>query len=265
MVKTGGKMSEISWLQLAAKPKIKPAIVTIAGPGGVGKTTLAATWPNPIIVSCEEGAASVHNTEAVVTPKITESIHVVEVLRELLETEHNYKTVVLDTITELNNIIESEIVARDKKSTTINTAAGGYGAGFSLAASVHRQIHNICMELRDKKNMHVVYLAHTKTATKSPPDAEDYIAEEIDMNHRCYSVYVSNVDVVGWLRLRTMVSGEGKKRAVTTGERVLQCYTHPAHQGKNRYGISTDMVVQPGKNPLYNRIKQYYENGGKNE
>jgi hypothetical protein len=58
---------------------------------------------------------------------------VLDAIEALATEKHEFKTLVIDSITQLATLIESEIVAADPKAKSINQAGGGYGAGYSTA------------------------------------------------------------------------------------------------------------------------------------
>ena len=52
----------MSLLSTISKPTPRPAIITVTGDPGVGKTVLAATFPNPIFIR-SEGRYGVNTTQ----------------------------------------------------------------------------------------------------------------------------------------------------------------------------------------------------------
>jgi hypothetical protein len=60
---------------------------------------------------------------------------------------------------------------------------------------------------------------------------------------------------VGYLKLETHTFGDGeRKKAISDGTRILVTYASAANISKNRYGISEDLLVVNGTNPLLNLI-----------
>jgi GTPase SAR1 family protein len=49
----------MSILATAGKPQKRPVAITILGDAGLGKTSLAATFPKPIFIRSEDGLRSV--------------------------------------------------------------------------------------------------------------------------------------------------------------------------------------------------------------
>jgi hypothetical protein len=59
------------------------------------------------------------------------------------------------------------------------------------------------------------------------------------MHKRSLPHYTDNVDLVGLIRLKTYVRGDGdKKRAISTGDREIICFPQASSVTKNRFNIT---------------------------
>jgi len=246
-------------LKSLSKPTARPIIATIVGEGGIGKTTLASTFSSPtVFIRTEDGAQSLAGREDVALfPVAKSSAEVLEAIATLRNDNHPFKTVVIDSITQLNTIIEHEIVAADGKAKSINQAVGGYGAGYSAAAERHRQIRDAIGELSEAKGMHVIFIAHSDVETIDLPDQDPYQRYTIRMHKKSVAHYSDNVDLVAYVKLKTFVRGDSdRKKAISTGERIVTCYPTANHISKNRFGISEDLPFELGSNPFAPYIPQ---------
>lgn len=247
-------------LSLLRKPVIKPFLLAVVGEPGVGKTTFAATFPKPVMICTEEGTASLIGQDVAIFPTANTSADVLEALDALLVEVHDYKTIILDSVTQLDTNIQAEIVSADPKAKSINTAMGGFGAGYTAASERHRQIREACQRLVDKKGMIVIFIAHADTETLDLPDQDPYSRYTIRIHKKSVSHYSDNVDAVAYLKLKTIVTGGdgagGVKKAITTGDRVVSCCPTPSHISKNRFGITEDIpfILLGGECPLKNYI-----------
>lgn len=247
-------------------PRAGEAIIcTIVGEEGIGKTSLGGSFPKPVFIRVEEGTKSLTSEDVKKyfadvreMPVAQKYADVVEQLNALGEQKHDYKTVVIDTITQLNTMTESEIVAKDK-ALSINSALGGYGAGQSALADKHAAIRDICGNLRAYKKMNVVFLAHADYEKIDPPDAESYMRYTVKLHHKSMVHYIDNVDLVAYIKLRTYVSeGKDKKRnmAMSDGSRIITCHKTANHVSKNRFGITDDIEFKLGVNPFLNYVRK---------
>lgn len=238
-------------------PARRPLIMTICGEGGIGKTTLASLFPNLVIIRAEDGSKSIESRgDVAMFPVAKGTADVMDAADALLTQEHSFKTVAFDTVTKFNTFAEAEVVAADHaaggKASGINTALGGYGAGYSAVANYHFELRKIAQRLADERGMNVLFLAHVEVETMDLPDQPQFSRYTIRMHKKSVSHYVDDVDVVAFLKLKTFVTGSDKdgKRANTSGERIITCYPHPAHVSKNRLGIKADLPFVEGENPF---------------
>ncbi|QAY18005.1 putative NTPase [Pseudoalteromonas phage C7] len=240
-------------LDSISKPKTKPMMATILGEAGVGKTTFAANHPNPIFIRVEDGLTSLQNRDDVnAFPLVSHTNEVFDAINVLATQEHNYGTLIIDSVTKLNELFEKEVIESDPKAPrSINQALGGYGAGHAAVAEKHRTLRNWCESLRDTKGMNVLFLAHADNETIELPDQDPYTRYTLRLNKRSVSSYVDNVDLVGLVRLRTFTTGDGdRKKATSDGARELVCTALASSVSKNRYGIVKTLPLGENENPL---------------
>lgn len=230
--------------------KPRPPVVTILGDAGMGKTSLACTFPNPVVIRAEDGLQSIENP-----PPSGDLIEKPEQLWQqlsyLVKENHDFKTVIIDSVTALDRIFIEHIVASDpKKPASINQAFGGYGAGIGALASTHMRIRKAAALLTNR-GMCVVFIAHADTKKVEPPDAEPYTRYSMRLHEKSIAHYADDVDIVAFLRLQAFVTGDDdNKRAISDGTRELICHAVAANVSKNRYGITQPLVFNEGENPL---------------
>lgn len=232
-------------------------IGTITGDAGIGKTSLACLFPKPIVMRVEDGLQAIPTeSRPDAFPKINKIDDLWEQMRALIQEEHDYKTVIIDSVTQLEPSFVQYIVDNDpKKPASINQAMGGYGAGRAAVAQLHQRLRAGADLLNTKRDMHVIFIAHADTSTVELPDQDPYTRYDLRLDKRSVSPYIDNVDLVGFLKLETFTTGEGeRKKAISSGNRVLTTYTTAANVSKNRYGIKEDLPFELGVNPLIDYI-----------
>jgi hypothetical protein len=231
----------------------RPIIATFFGEGGMGKSTLAAMFPKPVFIRTEDGTASLAgNDEVMLFPLVSSSQEVLDQIEALATQEHEFKTLVLDSITQLATLIEHEIVAADPKAKSINQAGGGYGAGYNTAAEKHRQVREWAGALAYERGMNVIFIGHADTETLDLPDFDPFARYTVRMHKKSLPHYTDNVDLVGLIRLKTYVRGDGdKKRAISTGDREIICFPQASSVTKNRFNITQPLPFTfEGGNPF---------------
>jgi len=243
----------MSVLSTIKKPADRPAIVTILGDSGLGKTSLACTFPQPIVIRAEDGLSAIPAEQRPDAFPVIQSVDDVwDQLMALIKEEHEYKTVIIDSVTALERLFIQHVIDSDPKNPrSINQANGGYGAGLAAVATMHQRVRKACGMLNERKNMHVVFVAHADTETVELPDQDPYTRYSLRLGKRSVAPYVDDSDVVGFLKLQTFTTGDGeRKKAMSDGTRLLVCYATASNVSKNRYGIEDDIVFEPNKNPF---------------
>ena len=243
----------MSLLTTISKPADRSVIATITGDAGTGKTTLAATFPKPIFIRIEDGLQAIPEE---LRPDAFPVVSKVDQLWEqgitLLKEKHDYKTVVFDSVTQLETLFADHVIDSDpKKPKSLAQANGGYGAGYLAVAVMHGRVRRLAQLLSDQRGIHVIFIAHSDVSTIELPDADPYSRYELRLHKKCMPHYVDNVDLVAYLKLETFTTGDGnRKKAISSGNRIAVCYTGAAQVSKNRYGIEEDLEVPKGQNPF---------------
>ncbi len=242
-----------SLLSTITKPAARPAIVTITGEPGVGKTILASTFPNPIFIRAEDGMESIPlDKRPDAFPVIDKVESLWEQLTTLIKEDHQYKTVVIDSVTQLETMFGEHVIDSDpKQPKSLAQANGGYGAGYGAVSALHGRVRKAAKILNEKKGMFVVFIAHSETSTIELPDQDPYSRYDLRLHKKSVPHYSDNVDMVTYLRLETFTTGDGeRKKAISSGNRIAVCHTDAAQISKNRYGIKEPVEVDEGVNPF---------------
>ena len=243
----------MSILEQAAKPGDGPVIATITGDAGVGKTVLAATFPNPVFIRAEDGLQSIpYERRPDALPKLKNCEDLWDQLTALVKEEHQYQTLVVDSVTQLETMFHDWVLENDpKKPKSINQAMGGYGAGRTAIGAQHGRLRQAAEILKNRRGMNVIFIAHADTNVVELPDQDPYTRYDLRLHSKSMTHYTDNVDLVAYLKLQTFTTGDGeRKKALSDGTRVAVCYTTAANISKNRYGITDDLVVPEGENPF---------------
>lgn len=244
----------MSLLSGATKPQPEPMIATIFGNPGAGKTSLAATFPKPFLIRTV-GEALPEDIPAEQMPDSLGEVDKVadlwSQLMALVEEEHSYETLILDSVTGLEGLFIADVLAADPKARGLNQALGGYGAGREAVAAQHARVRKAAEALRKRRGMNVVFIAHADITRIEPPESEGYNQYSLRLGSKSMSPYVDAVGLVGFIKQAVVLLGdEGNRKAVTSGDRVLTTYLTPGSVSKNRMGITEDIDVIKGENPL---------------
>ena len=243
----------MSIMDSISKPKDRPVVVTICGDAGMGKTSLAASFPKPIVIRAEDGLQAIPaDRRPDAFPVIGSADHLWQQLTAVIHEPHDYKTLIIDSVTALERLFVAQVLEMDGKAKSINQALGGYGAGQAAVAAMHHRLRKGAGLANERRGMHVVFIAHADVETIKLPDTDDYMRYGLRLPAKCQAPYIDDVDVVGFVRLEMFTKGDDgeRKKAISTGDRELICHAVASNISKNRYGITDALPFRLGENPL---------------
>jgi len=243
----------MSFLDTIEKPGDREIIATICGDSGLGKTSLSCTFPSPIVIRAEDGLQAIPvDVRPSAFPLIESVDDIWGQLKSIISEEHDFKTLIVDSVTALDRLFTQHVIDSDPKNPkSINQALGGYGAGMSAVATMHQRVRKACGIINMKRGMHVVFIAHADTETIELPDQDPYTRYSLRLGKKSVAPYVDDSDLVGFLKLQTFTKGDGeRKKAISNGDRQLVTYATASNVSKNRFGITEDIPVELGVNPL---------------
>ena len=216
-----------------------PPRICIYGGHGIGKSTLASQFPAPIFISTEDGLDSLEVTSFPKAGKITD---VVDSIKVLLKEEHEFKTVVIDSVDWLVEplIAESVNAQYDEKQQA-------YGKGQMYMAEEFREILQGLDALRLRRGMNVVLIAHASVIKFEDPRTDPYDRYQPKLPKACNALLQEWVDVLAFCAFKVIIKKSDAKgfdtakvRGTTNGDRLLHFVENPAYAAKNRYACPDD-------------------------
>lgn len=232
----------MSWKDklVVGKQELPPRIC-FYGVHGIGKSTLAAQFPEPIFISTEDG---VDNLDVTSFPRASHVDEVVDNIKTLIREEHDFKTVVVDSV---DWLVEPLIVSNVESNHDAKDLA--YGKGQMLVAEEFREILQGLDALRRKRGMNVVLLAHANVVRFDDPRSEGYDRYTPKLPNRCNALLQEWVDVLAFAAFKVIIKkseagfNKEKTRGITTGERLLHFVENPAFLAKNRYTLPDEVEM----------------------
>lgn len=221
-------------LQKSAAPK--PPRILLYGVQGIGKTTFCAAAPNPVFIQTEDGLG---NLEVDHFPLAKSYDEVMGALNALATEDHNFKTLVLDSLDWLEPLIWKK-VAEDHSKNSIEDI--GYGKGYLFALDYWREFFDATNYIRDNKNMIILHTAHSDVKRFDNPETESYDRYQIKLHKNAAALCQEQVDMVLFANymIATSKAGDGfnqKVKAKGSGEAFLYTSEMPAYAAKNRYSL----------------------------
>jgi len=232
---------------------IRPPRVILVGTEKIGKSVFAAQAPKPIFMPIK-GEEGIDDLDVDQLPVVSTWAELSESIKLLVKEDHDYKTLVIDSISTLEPIVWKQ-VCDDAGTDSIEKVGGGYSKGYTEALGKWQKLMNALDRLRDK-GMGIILIGHVVVGTFSDPNSESYSVYETDIHKKARAALYRWADAILFANHKiTTVSkdvGFNKEeiRAVSTDTRYLYTKKRPAHPGGGRgaYGeVPYEMVLDYNK------------------
>ena len=217
--------------------------IMIYGTPGVGKSTFAANAPDAIFIQTEDG---LDNIDATKLPLCENYGEVLEQLAALASEEHDFKTLVLDSLTNLERFIWAKVCS-DFGVKNIEKADGGFARGYKHALDRWKEIVDALTFLNKERNMTIILTAHEGVQEVKDPETETYHRKAPRLHNLAEYMIEEWCDCVfhakKQFRVQKTEEGFGNKRAIASalgadgGERVIRTIGTAAVVAKNRYNL----------------------------
>jgi hypothetical protein len=226
----------------------EPFRLLIHGTEGIGKSTFAAQAPDPIFIQTEDGLAQID------VPKfpLAESFDaVIENLKALQNEQHDYQTVVIDSVDWLEKLATQKVLAKHDDKTTL--AEFGYGTGYALLIPLFETIIKHLNQLRRVRKMNIVFIAHTRMEKVEDPSGASYDQYAPRLDKRINGLIREWSDIIAFATVEISRSTEKngfKQRVVAKSvkdkdgnDRVLALESTPSIVAKSRYPLPAKMPL----------------------
>lgn len=227
--------------------------VVVYGPEGIGKTTFASHFPDPLFIDTE---GSTKHLDVARLPKPSSWAMLLEQVKYVKQHPDCCKTLVIDTADWAEQLCTTDICAKKRVGGIEDI---GYGRGYVYLAEEFGRLLNLMTELTEL-NIHAFFAAHAQMRKFEQPDEMGaYDRWELKLQKKTAPLLKEWADLVLFANYKTYVlnvdgQGVGKgKNKVAGGKRIIYTSHHPCWDAKNR-------MEMPDELPLdYAQIAQYIE------
>lgn len=227
-------------MQITKGKRARAQKVVVYGPEGIGKSTFAAQFPEPLFIDTEG------STDNMDVSRLDKPSSYTMLKNEIAWVKANptvCKTLVIDTIDWAESLVIADVCAQHGKKGIEDF---GWGNGYTYTKEEMGSLLNQLGELVDL-GINVVLTAHAQMRKFEQPDEMgSYDRWELKLGKKTSSQTAPLVkewaDMVLFANYKTVVmtADNGKKKA-TGGQRVLYTQHHPAWDAKNRHGLPEKM------------------------
>ncbi|MCC7253834.1 ATP-binding protein [Hyphomicrobium sp.] len=229
-----------------------PPRVLIYGPEKAGKTTLASEFPSPVFLQTEEGVGTL---EIDSFGKLTNFGDVMDAIDALYQEDHEFRTVVVDSVTALQALIWAETGERgdEKGNKKSRIEDFGYGRGYTYALNIWQEFHEGLMALRRDRGMTVILIAHSKIERFDNPETVAYSRYDIDLHDKARDFLKRECDAIILVKpdvtIKEEEQGFNKKRARADGGRSVWMHStsRPAYAAGNRFDLPEKILYERGR------------------
>lgn len=227
----------------------QPHRILLYGTEGIGKSTFGAGAPKAIFVPVEQGS---HHLDVARFPKPESWRDVLDAVRTLTVEQHDYQTLVIDTVDAAEPLLWRMMIERDQskdrngRPKLRDIEDYGFGKGFQKALDDWRVLLRGLETLQAQRAMHVVLLAHSQVRTFKNPEGEDFDRYELKLNAKASGLIKEWADCVLFAQLETFAKRDEstkRVRGIDSGTRLLRVERRAAYDAKNRFGITESVPL----------------------
>lgn len=230
---------------------------TIYGVEGIGKSTFATMFPNPITLSSEDGTNHI-DTERF---KANDWNDAIGLMQFLYSEPHSYKTVNIDTVNWLEEMMAKELCARWNVDG-IEKIDKGFGKYKRYMTEEYSNFLNWCAALHGK-GMHINFIGHADVKGFNNPEGDDYdrYSTEMIVQKLAKKLHQWSDNVLFFNYDSIIVEGEGfeKTKARSFNRRIIHTQRSAAFDAKNRLKLPPTMEFTDPPETGFSEFWGYYE------
>lgn len=215
--------------------------VCVYGPEGIGKSTFASRFPDPVFIDTE-GSTKDMDVARMEAPSSWQML--MEQVKYVKAHPETCRTLVVDTADWAEMLCMEAVCAQAQKSGIEDF---GYGKGYVYLVEEFGRLLNLLSEVVDA-GIHVVITAHAKMRKFEQPDEMGaYDRWELKLQKQTAPLLKEWADMVLFANYKTIVvnvDGQGAqkgKNKAQGGRRVMYTSHHPCWDAKNRYGLPEEL------------------------
>lgn len=224
------------------RPKV-PLKILAYGPEGVGKTRFGAFSPKPIFLCAENGLSAPDLRSVPSFPAPDAWSDVGDAIKYLITGQHDYKTLVVDSLDWLHQHARAEVCRRENMSPS---QYEDYGRGEKHAYELWIQLSRALDDLQEKRGMHVILLAHSAMETFQNPQGEDFVRFQLALSKKAAERWKQWPDFLLFMsqEMFTKKSKDDKSAKGIIGDYRIFTTRSAAYDAKNRVNLPAEIAYE---------------------
>lgn len=218
--------------------QIEPMKVLIYGVEGIGKTTFASKFPDPIFIDTE-GSTGFINARKLPNP--TSWTMLLDELEDI-KSDPRGKTLIIDTLDWAERLAKKYLMDKNKWAAIDST---NYGSRYVALSDEIGKLLNKLTEIKDV-GINVVLTAHAETKKHELPDEMgQYDKYTLKLEKRDAGLAKEWADMILFFNYKTTIISDSKSNSkkATGGQRVMYTTHKPAWDAKNRLGLPDELPI----------------------
>lgn len=209
------------------------------GDPGIGKSTLASLYPNPVFVTTEDG---VRDIPGAISYEVAHTLEELKAnLREIYTADHDRETVIIDSLDWAEPLVWNSLMEGTKYSSIEEF---GFGKGYIMALKVWSEIR-MALDHLHAKGMHIVLICHAHQKKVSPPEGETYDQVQPMLHDKAWRMWVQwSTETLAMIHQPVTRAGKDERVRAKGSRRVI--ITSPDEGfavAKNRLGLPARIAL----------------------
>lgn len=223
-------------LKIIKGRELRPLKVVVYGPEGVGKSTFASQFPEPLFIDTEGGTSNLDINRVKCDKSWDELLSVV---KEIIANPSICKTIVVDTADWAETLCVNAVCEKYRKN---NIEDFGFGKGYVYLQDEFSKL----LLLLDKvieSGINVVVTAHAKPRKfELPEEMGQFDRYEMKLSKQVAPLLKEWCDCLFFTNYKIyIVTSETNKKKAQGGKRVLYTTHNPTYDAKNRFDLPEEM------------------------
>lgn len=213
----------------------------IYGPEGVGKTTLASQFPNPLFIDLEKGSNQLDVRRFSSTSDNWTDL--LDQIRYILANPDSCKTVVIDTADTAENLC-IKYICKERNAASLEEVGGGYGKGYTILGETFLELIELLNKVIDA-GINVVIISHAKISKfEEPQELNTYDRYSLKLSKKVEPIVKEWSDLLLFVNHKTIFEKVDKKYKATDSTRKMYTTRRPGWDAKTRFILDPELDLK---------------------